>query len=381
MGKKISSYLFLIVTAAMLLIPGITMNTKPNQSSEFDNRMLQEFPSLHIGGLRKNIEGYLSDRVGFREEMLTFNQVLCDKVFRLLVHPSYMYGKDGYVMTNWDLRTYQHLDVDMGFVENFTEYLKSLQCFCEEKGSKFLFFLCPNKETIYPEYFPDGYNIKEQPNRSDIIVEQLKEKDIPFLYLRDYFLELKKDRQLYNVKYDAGHWNDNGNFYGNKEIIRYLNREIPVMGELELEEFEVSETVQKYLPNSHFRIDERVPLYTLRSTEATELPGKFEDIKIVAPDMYHKYFRNLGHSDMPKILIFGDSYFSSSWRFYLNHSSELMLLHSHNMVEAEYYISTFEPDIVIFEAVERVLQYRGFIDNERVEKRFESEIYSKLWEK
>ena len=60
---------------------------------------------------------------------------------------------------------------------------------------------------------------------------------------------------------------------------------------------------------------------------------------------------------------------------YLNHSFELMSLHSDNMKNAEYYISLFQPDIVIVEFVERVLQVPNAIDDERIAKRFPSGAY------
>lgn len=370
--KRIQMMVFLAVTSMMILLPGLTMNRKTGQASEFDNRMLYEFPVVRIGGFRKNLELYLSDRIGFREELITLYQNFCNTVFRKLEHPAYIKGKEGHVMVDWDLRSYQHLDVDENYVINLTEYLKSLEDFCNSRGSGFLFFLSPNKETIYPEYFPEGYNVRKQPNRSERIVEELTKAGIPFVYPRDRFLELKREVDLYNKKYDAGHWNDNGCFYGNQEIIRVLSCQYPAIGELRQDEFNIKYELKEYLPRSHFIINEAVPVYELNKNSSMEDKEIYN--RLALPENYHFFYKNTDpkNMDMPKILIFGDSYFQEAAKFYQNHSSELTMLHSHNLKNAEYYISVFQPDIVIVEAVERVLQITDYMDDARVEKRFYS---------
>lgn len=370
--RKTGMVFFLVVTALMLVIPGIRTNVKTNQKSEMDNRMLHEFPAPGSDWFCKNVEYYLSDRVGFREGFITSYQFLSDKIFHKLEHPSYMYGKDGYVMVDWDLVTFQHRDVDESYVDNLTAYLKSLQSYCENSGAEFLFFLCPNKETIYPEYFPDGYNVKRQPNRTERITGMLAEQNVNYIYPKDLFMGLKKTEQLYNPKFDAGHWNDTGSFYGNQEIIKYLNQKFPEMGLLRDEEFTVGHRIEKYLMNSRFPINEPVPEYILKKTDMAPDNEGLNQIELTAPELYHMYYKHSesGYEKLPRILIFGDSYFEDAAKFYLNHCSELIMLHSNNLGQADGYIDYFQPDIVILEAVERVLQADGGLDDDKVEKRF-----------
>lgn len=372
MWKKIRQVIFITVTAFILVLPALKTNVKRNQISTMDNRQLSEFPELKMGGFRSSLENYLSDRIGFREELITFYQVFCDKAFHVLEHPLYVYGKEGHIMTMWDLVTYQHQDVSAKYVDNLTEYLKSLNDFCKKQGSEFLFYLCPNKETIYPEFCPDGYRVNDQPNRSERILEKLKGNEVPFLYPKDMFLELKNTEQIYNKKYDAGHWNMKGSFYGQREVLKYFNKTFPQMKKLEENEFVVSTNQMDYLHNSRFRIDEQTPVYKIKETSAIEDPGIFEKLVLADSDMFHYHYKsnNPADADKPRVLIYGDSYFQTAAPFYLNHCSELLLLHSHNMVYTDYCISVYQPDIVIFEAVERVLQKEGFIDDTRVSRRF-----------
>lgn len=372
--KKVESVIFITITAMMVSLPALLTNTKSNQISEMDNRMLQEFPQALTMEYPQEIEVYLEDRIGFREQMITLYQNLSDTMFQKLEHPLYMYGKEGHVMTNWDLVTYQHLDADHNYVTNMAEYLKSFRDFCENEECQFLFFLCPNKETIYPEFFPDGYNVKDQPSRSDLLIDELTEKEVPFIYPRELFIELKNKEQLYNEKYDAGHWNDRGCYYGNREIIRYLNTQFPNVGLLSEEEFDLVEITKKYLINSYFEINERIPAYMLKETAWTEQQDVFDHILLTVPTREHQYYKTMSNTTMPRILIFCDSFFGDAAKFYANHSSELMLMHHMNMDNAEYYITLFQPDIVIVEVAERGLQEStSGIDDERVKKRFTTE--------
>ena len=353
MAKKI---IFLAVSALLLLVPMLTTNTKPDQKSEINNAYLAEFPVLQEGGFREGVENYVEDRIGFRTEMITAYQVFCDRAFHKLVHPSYSYGKDGHIWMQ-DLTTYQHLDVSKAYVEDFADYVRSLRDLCQGRGVEFLFYLVTNKETIYPEYFPDGYNIKDQPNRTDLILERLDDKGVAYLYSKELFLSLKEEELLYNVKYDAGHWNRNGEFYGQQQVIHYLNETFPEMGELEREEFEVTQVLEQYLLNSNFRIDEMVPQYDLISTEAVRNREIFDQIEVTTPNYYYRHYINEAAMERgaPTVLIFGDSYFQACEKFYMNHCGELVMMHAANMPNAEYYISVFQPDVVIFESVERGL--------------------------
>lgn len=371
LSEKTRKAIFIVISAFMLAAPALTTDIKRNQISEMDNRQLYEFPELKMGGFRSSLENYLSDRVGFRDRLITFYQVFCDRAFHVLEHPFYVYGKDGHVMTMWDLTTYQNRDVSQEYVDNLAGYLKSISNFCKSRGSMFLFYLCPNKETIYPEFCPDGYNINSQLGRTEQILEKLEVNGVPYLYPKDLFMKLKDTEQIYNKKYDAGHWNMKGTFYGQKEAVAYLNRMFPAMGELEETEFLVGTEQMDYLISSRFHIDEPVPTYTIKETEAEEEPEIFEKLVLADANMYHTYFRSKVQSEVkkPRILIFGDSYFGGVAPFYLNHCSELLLLHSNNMVNADYYISIYQPDIIIYEAVERVLQKEGTLDDVRISKK------------
>lgn len=356
--NKISKILFVLGSALILIIPTLTTNIKPEQMSTFDNRALQEFPPLNDKNFRRSVERYTSDRVGLRNEMITAYQYYCAALFHKLVHPSYVYGKGGHIIAPWDLVSFQHLDVSEKYLTTYTDYIENLQKFCNQKNMDFLYVLIPNKETIYPEAFPDGYNVKDQPGRTELILDLLDKKSVEHTTPIDLFNSLKNDHLLYNVKYDAGHWNDTGAFYGHQMIIDHISEKYPEAGHLSLDEFDLTQTKAEYLAASYFRVNEMVPDYELKETDSVLCDEVFDQIAVSSPNQYHYYYKNeaLARSGAPKVMIFGDSYLRYGYKFYLNHCSELVMLHAEFMPNAEYYISLFQPDFVIYETAERMLE-------------------------
>lgn len=81
--------------------------------------------------------------------------------------------------------------------------------------------------------------------------------------------------------------------------------------------------------------------------------GAFVDFSL--SENYGQQWKNLDRQSQPKILILGDSYFGDIAPFFVGHFSEVTLMHVTNMYGFHRYLDEFSPDIVIIEAVERVL--------------------------
>lgn len=347
----------------MILIPVALSNFKEGVASELDNTKLPDFP-VYNEYFTAHLEEYFSKRLGFRDEFITSYQMICLKGLGQLVHPQYMFGKNGQIYDDWDIENYQNLPVDMEYVENFKNYVKSIQDVSQDYGADFVFLYVPNKETVYPENFPDGYTVYDAPNRSDLLMKSFEEAGINYIDTRDAFKKEKNSEQLFNDKFDSGHWNKKGALFASKLLINdYLIKLHPEMGELKDEEFIFTEKVEPYLLNSRIPIYETVPEYGLANDKTIDDGREFFKDLMYAKNSYARHFVNPEKKDLPRILILGDSYFgnSNSENFYKNHSSEIIMLHGYNDIYMPYYISSFKPDIVIFEGVERAI---GFNDNQ-----------------
>ena len=349
MEVKIKRIPFLVLVALLLIVPAVTVEREENYISPMDNKTMAAFPEKWWENL-SGVEAYVNDRIGFRDEMITAYQYKDYFLYHVMSHPLYQMGKQGELYTKeWDPVTYQHLDGTDGYPEAMADFLLHLQNYCKEQGMGFCFLLAPNKESIYPEYYADGYGIMDQPNRTDRIMEQLLEKGVNHVDPRERLMEEKADRRVYNRAYDVGHWNTYGMYVCVRALYEeYLEKAYPQLAPLREDEFDRSITYNTYLPNSYFRVDEPEEVFSLKEDHAVL------QWDATVNDTYLKGWKNDQKSDMPKVLIFGDSYFGHADTYFTEHFSEVSLLHVSNMWDFYGCLERLQPDVVIVEGSERV---------------------------
>ncbi|MBQ4602334.1 MAG: hypothetical protein IJB24_05670, partial [Clostridia bacterium] len=271
-------------------------------------------------------------------------------------HPNHMYGKNGHMYYKWDnyIADWQHLNLNDEWAKSFAGGIKSFQNYSESKNKKFIYMLIPDKKTVYPEHFPDGYNVKGDISRTDQVLSYLDEYSVNYYWAKDTMLEGKKTMAVNNKKYDITHWNENGAFIVIKELYSRIG-----MPTLDINDYEVTEKVEKYLPNSDFVINERVPLYTLKEQKAILDRGWMEKNGLKYPGdkiSYFSYHYNPENADAPRLLVIHDSYLAEKEKFFCENVSELFFLHRYNIYNLEwfkYYVDLIDPDIIVYENPER----------------------------
>ena len=356
--KKIGNIIFCLIFLLMLVLPFVFTNFEKEVISEIDNEYLPELETDSLEAFVKSADGYLDKRIGFREESLELYQQLNDKLFSEMEHPNHMYGKNGHMYYKWDeyIEDWQHLNLDEEWADKFVQGIKSFQDYAESKDKKFIYVLLPDKKTIYPEYFPEGYNVKGDVSRTDQVLNYLDEYSVNYYWAKDTMLEGKKTMPVNNKKFDITHWNENGTFIVVSELHSRLGLE-PIREE----DYDITEKVEKYLPNSDFVINESVPLYTLKDQKAVLERGWHEKNEILFHQGQHHYFsyhHNPQNTDAPKLLVIHDSYLAAMEKFFCENVSELFFIHRyniHNIDWFKYYVDTLDPDIIVFENPERSL--------------------------
>lgn len=89
---------FIIIFLILTIIPISMFNWQTNQMSKIDNRNLTELNTKLVDKeLSNNINSFVNDRIGFRDQAINYYTLLNDIAFKKMVHPIYTYGKDGYV--------------------------------------------------------------------------------------------------------------------------------------------------------------------------------------------------------------------------------------------------------------------------------------------
>lgn len=338
----------IVIFGMILLVPLVTFNFKPNQISVIDNRMLTDLPSLNMGLIEyiKTLDIYFQDRIGLRTAMITSSEILQDKLFGVLTHPEYANGKDGYVFFKVNPQL-----TDYNYVSDFANFTAKLQKYCNDRGVNFLFSLDPNKQIVYQQYLPDGVNYKND-RVTDLLNDLTKDK-VNHVYTAPALIAASKTSQVYNVKYDAGHWNDNGAFVGISLMLENIKKDYPSLTLPAKSDYNISYVLNTTLPQSYFPIHEEDVLYTPKEPEAVEADKYKDEIKLNSTGWYYSDYVNPSKPNAPKILVFMGSYFENKEKFIADNFSETVFVHSYlNVQDFDYYFNLFHPDIVLFQSAD-----------------------------
>lgn len=332
---------------------------RKDQISEIDNEYLPELPEQLTANTFSEIELYVNKRIGLRKESLDLYQKINSEVFGIMEHPLYIYGKDGHVFYNGSgyMEDYQHLNLDPEYAEEFANNIDGFRSLAEDAGKKFYYLLLPDKKTVYAEYFPEGVNVKGDVSRTDLILDEISKKNINYLFAKDLLLEAKKQEVVYNVEFDAGHWNEDGAFVTIKELLTMIQKDFP---ELELPDqgkYIESTKIETSLLASRFKIHEEVPVYSLKENPIEESKEYKDDPVIGNNTSFHCYV-NKKNEKAPKILVFHDSYFIDKDKFITPSFSEAVFVHRNILSDSKknftYLMELVDPDVIVYENCERV---------------------------
>jgi hypothetical protein len=106
-------------------------------------------------------------------------------------------------------------------INDWTNKLKDVQNWYENRGIKFIIAIVPNKHTVYKDKLPHWMEYHGK-TITDDIVEQSNAKGINLLDLRNKFIEpIKNSEILYNKQ--GSHWNSKGSAVGFEAIMNQLS--------------------------------------------------------------------------------------------------------------------------------------------------------------
>ena len=358
----------IVLFTSIIFLPLILLNTEANSVSLIDNRTLTENPFSLEGDLTENIEDYVNDRIGLRDEMITAYTVLNDRLFTKMVHPSYSYGKDGYVFGAGLTTENEFSDFHIAFADMVEE----IQDYCLDRDVPFLFVFNPAKPAVYQDKIKDGVNYNRE--WVGLFFDELDKRNINYLDNTDTFIALREEGiEGFNQKYDANHWNDLGAFYGTQAMLESLNQMNDSIELNDLKDLSYSEDLQTSLLVSKFPINEKTPKIGLKAGIENLLGDYSEELDLDDSYKAFAYYLNPGleNSDTPKVLCFQGSYMNDLGdRFLANALEEIICVHNYqNVINFPYYFNIFEPDCVVLEIAEYTFaeNYFNFEDMKNVD--------------
>ncbi|MDO4813709.1 MAG: hypothetical protein Q3988_01315 [Gemella sp.] len=356
--------IFISIFSLLIFLPLIFFNFKSNVVSEIDNRKLKEFPNLSnfSADTFKDIYSYFDDRYGGRELAVNSYVEMNDKVFGELVHPVYTYGKDGHVFFFLaDEKKYTDYHKD------FLESISRMRDYVESQGGQFYLMINPEKKSVYKEYLPQGFNY----NRKWIeeFERGLDSKEIKYIDTTNLLREKSKTQDVYNKKYDAGHWNDWGAYHGLNGLLKMISKDFSTVREVDLSNFEVKNKVETSLKVSKFPINEDTPDFVLKNPQNYEdFSKQYKDLKLDKNYPTFSYTKNKLEQAKPRALVYQGSYLNGREKFMKTSFSEYIAIHNYqNVFDMKEHYTKFKPDIVIFEVAEYTFA-ENYFSREKMKK-------------
>lgn len=351
MGIKIVKITTIITFIAILLMPSLFFNWKKDYVSEIDNRKLTEFPNDQVssGDLTKDIENFLNDRIGFRNQIIRTYTKINDKVFGVMEHPTYTYGKNGYVFFKMH-RAIKYND----FHKEFVSMVGKIQRYCDERDVPFVFCFNPAKMSALSQHLPPGVNYDS--SWVNEMISALRAEGVNVVDNSEYLKTLAETEYVFNKKFDAGHWNDLGAFYGMNKILSSLNAELPSVDVNKVEDFEFRIKIETSLPVSEFEIYDETPEFISKINYENKTESYNGEVLLNQnfPTFYDLVIPSNVEKGLPKAMVFQGSYVNGKGNKFLTEQlGEYIAIHNYqNILNFEYYYNIFKPDCVIFEVAE-----------------------------
>jgi hypothetical protein len=227
--------IFVIIFCTFLGLPIFQMltNVVPELPSH-ENRIPISLPSLiKINDLSlylKEFDLYFKDNFGMRSFLVKLELALNYFLFRETPMKDVLIGNEGWMYYEPKKNDGITIEDFFGNVNYTPEKLKLIQTklhslneYLKSKNIRFIFFITPNKNTIYPEYLPEEI-LKKKSNYTRIhqIQQILEEERIDTIDLKS-ILTQKKSQEKYELYYKTdSHWNYLGAYWGYKSLLDKL---------------------------------------------------------------------------------------------------------------------------------------------------------------
>ena len=356
---------FIVLFLTMLILPLVFVDLSPDRVSAEENRMLAACPDLadiknHPKTFIRGFDAWFKDSTGFREWLL----VLYKKITGMNSMRSGVKYTDGqYVILVGEQGHHYFAGIDGSLIPVFqgkkilsdgqlmvmAEKLEAVKTYLDGKGIPFVVMFCTKKESIYPEFYPKSIRPGPEPVQLDLITGYLREHtSVDVFNIRQALLAEKNNYLLYPVSGDAmalSHYNLIGSFFAYRELMKHVNLHFREMIPYEMKDVDI-----EYGENG-------IPLVSLKTEKVYQKldPSFFDDVNYDNNQrLFNSAFENTDPS-LPVILLLRDSYAEDFSKYVAQHFGKTIMIHFLNMEHFDEYITRYNPDIVVFEAFEYLL--------------------------
>lgn len=241
---------FFTCVIALMFVPIMKIDNK--EISQQENRTLAQYkPFIKAkGGFNfeygRDFETWFNDHFNFREVLISLNSKLNLFLNRKLQSQTAMQGKENWLFTTrWNsVAMFQNknlfTDEELVLIK---DKMQALQKWSQKHNIKFYIMLIPDKESIYGEYYPDGYKKEGDTSRLQQVTKYLQENTN--IKIMSIYEPLMAAKNKYTVFYKTGtHWNLRGAFIGYQAMMKTLRQNFPDLKMLKESDFRIFDKVE-----------------------------------------------------------------------------------------------------------------------------------------
>ncbi len=232
--KKLCFVCYILTITAVCLLPLLGMIFGWGAKST-ENRIMTGMPDLYAvteDTIDPNLQfteelgEFYSDNFGFRQELVTADSWINESVFGRSSNTKTIVGRDGWYFLGDTLDDYTGVSAfsDRG-IFRLGRTLELMNQYCEDANISFLFFVAPNKNSIYPQFMPWSVRRSSSPGNLDRLSTAMKAMPY-YLDIKSVLLKEAEDTSRFIYLKNDSHWNNLGALAAYNAVQDNLNARI-----------------------------------------------------------------------------------------------------------------------------------------------------------
>lgn len=301
---------------------------------------------------------YFQKSFGFRDALVKCYGLWQVKVLGVSSSDRVILGKDGWMFYNAEnesecMRHAPPFRADE--VAAWCELMEARRAWLAQQGIEYLFFVTPDKHTIYPEKLPSPPSQLDPRSRLDQLMGALAGSKVRVVDLRPMLLAEKQNHELY-LKTDT-HYNDRGAYLSYRAVLDALREPFPALKPRDEERVSLVDTAIAGGDLADFlgipqEFTEVVP--TLRISPPLALTYLEPDgLERSSRARLDRIVTTSTEGEVDSAMFYRDSFLTSPLPLFASHFKEASFHWQVQLDGAE--INRRKPKVVIHEMVERVL--------------------------
>lgn len=225
MKKKNWYLIYIAAVLVLVMIPFAGMSVAASNETT-ENKELAEFPRLRSGekwNIRylSELGEYFEEHFAFRQELVAANALIRGRLLGVSASDQVLVGTDGWLYYTGTLDDYlgENQMSEKG-LSNAVHNISLMQQHIEDRGSRFLLTIAPNKNSVYGGHMPSNYLRGGENNRTRL-VPLLEQAGIHYADLYQIF---ENSEECLYLQGDS-HWNNKGALLVCRKLMDGLDKE------------------------------------------------------------------------------------------------------------------------------------------------------------